>query len=372
MNIAIVSDAIYPYNKGGKEKRIFEVSTRLAKKGHRVTIYCMKWWKGKNTRIENGVTLHAISKLYPLYSGERRSIKQAVFFGLSCLKLIKEDFDVIDADHMPHLVLFPLKIVTILKRKKLIVTWNEVWGRKYWIEYMGILGNVAYIIERLSVLAPNKIISISKHTTDKLKKDLFSKKEIVTVPMGIDYEAIQKIQPSKNKSDIIFAGRLLSHKNVDILIKSVLILKKKIPKITCLIIGEGPEKENLVKQVNKLNLQRNIKFLNFLPQHKDLCALMKSSKVFVLPSTREGFGIVVLEANACGIPVITINHKDNAAKSLIKKGENGFVAGFSEKSLAGTILRAIELSKGMRENSLGEARKHDYSKIINMIEAVYK
>src|SRR5437667_5889404 len=93
LKIALVSDAIYPYNKGGKEKRIYEISTRLAKAGHEVHIYCMKWWKGKsNQRIENGVYLHAISPLYPLYSGQRRSIRQALLFSLACFKLIKEDF----------------------------------------------------------------------------------------------------------------------------------------------------------------------------------------------------------------------------------------------------------------------------------------
>ena len=369
MNIAIVSDAIYPYNKGGKEKRIFEVSTRLAKKGHKVTIYCMKWWKGKeNVRRENGVTLHAISSLYPLYSGDKRSIKQAIIFALSCFKLININFDVIDVDHMPHLVLFPLKIVCLLKRKKMIVTWNEVWGRKYWIEYMGLLGNISYVIEKLSVLMPDRIISNSKHTADKLKIDLSSKKEIVTIPMGTDYEAIQKIQPSRNKSDIIFAGRLLSHKNVDILIKSVLILKKKFPKITCLIIGEGPEKENLVKQVDKLNLVENIKLLDFLPQHKDLYSLMKSSKVFVLPSTREGFGIVALEANACGIPVVTTNHKNNATKDLINRN-NGILVELNEAELASAIKKLFE--KKNSNKYIEFAKNYDWEKIVNRIERIY-
>ena len=126
LKIAFISDAVYPYNKGGKEKRLFEISTRLAST-HDVTIYCMKWWKDKETtRIENGVTLHAISPLYPLYSGERRAIKEAVLFSLHCFKLLREDFDILDADHMPHLVLFPLKIVCLIKRKMFYVTWHEV------------------------------------------------------------------------------------------------------------------------------------------------------------------------------------------------------------------------------------------------------
>ncbi len=118
IKIAIVSDAIYPYNKGGKEKRIFELSTRLARSGFDVHIYCMKWWKENvNQKIENNVHLHAISKYYPLYSGKRRSITQAILFAVSCLRLLKEDFDIIEVDHMPHFVLFSTKIVTLLKRK---------------------------------------------------------------------------------------------------------------------------------------------------------------------------------------------------------------------------------------------------------------
>jgi len=79
MNIAIVSDAIYPYNKGGKEKKIFEISTRLVKKGHRVTIYCMKWWKGKDIKVENGVILNAISPLYLYMQGKEDQSNRPFF-----------------------------------------------------------------------------------------------------------------------------------------------------------------------------------------------------------------------------------------------------------------------------------------------------
>jgi len=145
MKIAFVSDAIYPYNKGGKEKRLFEVATRLARKGYEIDLYCMNWWHGSRDRVENGVHLHAISKYYPLYSGGRRSIVQALMFGLACFKLIRKDFDVIDVDHVPYFVLFSTKVVCILKRIKLITSWHEVWGREYWREYLGGLGNIAIL-----------------------------------------------------------------------------------------------------------------------------------------------------------------------------------------------------------------------------------
>jgi len=128
--IAIISDAVYPFNIGGKEKRIYDISTRLAAQGHDVTIYCMRWWEGEKTLTKDGVTYHAISPHYPLYTKGRRSIKEGIFFALHCFKLLGKDFDVIDVDHVPHLALFTAKIVCIFKRKKMIATWHEVWGKE--------------------------------------------------------------------------------------------------------------------------------------------------------------------------------------------------------------------------------------------------
>jgi len=372
MKIAFVSDAIYPYNKGGKEKRIYEISTRLSKRGHNVHVYCMKWWKEKEThRIENGVHLHAISRYYPLYSGKRRSIKEAVMFAFACFKLIREDFDIIDVDHMPYFVLFSTKVVCILKRKKLFSTWHEVWDKNYWYEYIGWKGYLGYIIEKLAVLMPEKIISVSKHTTHKLKNELNSKKLTYTVPNGIEFDLITKIKPAKEKSDAIFAGRLISHKNIDVLIKSIKLIKEKNPEIKSLIIGDGPEKKKLKVLAQKLNLERNIKFFGFLENHDDVYALIKSSKVFVLPSTREGFGIAVIEANACGIPVITINHKDNAARDLIEEGKNGFVCQLDEKEIAKNIMKAIKNRNRMKQACANSVKPYDWGNLMKKLEEVY-
>lgn len=387
--IAIVSDAIYPYNKGGKEKRIYELSTRLAKAGHDVHIYCMKWWgadqrpsqpaskprqgrheENENHRIENGVHLHAISKLYPLYSNKRRSFREAILFSLSCFKLIKEDFDVIDVDHMPHMVLFPTKIVALLKRKKLYATWNEVWGKEYWKEYLGQLGTIAYMVEWLSARMPDKIIAVSEHTKEKLIKDLKINTEIFVVPNGIDLETIQKVKPAKEKSDIIFAGRLLSHKNVDLLLKAISLIQKSFPHVKAFIIGEGPEKKKLKKMITNLKLEKNVKMLGFLENHNKLYALMKASKVFVFPSTREGFGIVALEANASEIPVITVNHKDNATKDLIKNGSNGYIVEPNEKNLAEKIITYLS-SSNSQKGYINAVKNYDWGVIAKKIEEIY-
>jgi glycosyltransferase involved in cell wall biosynthesis len=372
MKIAFISDAVYPYHIGGKETRLFDLTTRLAKKGHDVHIYSMKWWNGPKTIKENGVYLHGICKQYPLYKGKSRSIKQGVMFGLACFKLLKEDFDVIDADHMVYFHLFPVKLACMLKGKKMVVTWNEVWGKEYWKNYMGNKGLIGYWMEKMSSKLPNKIISISNHTTNNLIKSLgVSGKKITTLDIGIDLDKIQKIVPSKEKIDVTFAGRFLSHKNINLLIQAVKIISKKNPKIKVTIVGDGPERENLEKLVMDLKLEKNIGFTGFLENIDDVTKLIKSSKVFVLPSSREGFGIVVIQANACGVPVVTINHKDNASKDLIVSGKNGFVCDFDEKCLADNINKAIKLSKSMEKGCIKQAERFDWDNLIKQFEEVY-
>jgi len=373
MKIAFISDAVYPYNKGGKEKRIFEVTTRLACKGYDIHIYCMKWWEGPKNKIENGVHLHAICKKYPLYSGKRRSIFQAIIFGLNCFKLIKENFDVVEVDHMPFFPLFSLKLVCFLKKKKMIATWYEVWGKDYWQEYLGWRGIFGNIVEKISISMPDEIISVSEHTTKKLKNNLKCRKKIYTIPIGNDYEKIQKIIPSQKKSDVIFAGRLLSNKNVDVLIKSIQLAKERKPEIRCLIVGDGPEKKNMEILAQKLNMEKNIYFLGFLENHDDVYAIMKSSKVFILPSSREGFGIVVIEANACGLPVITIDHSGNAAKDIIKEGENGFICQLNIEKIAEIITKILDndLDQKMKSSCMNIAKKYSWDNSIDNIEKVY-
>jgi glycosyltransferase involved in cell wall biosynthesis len=361
--IAIVSDSIYPYFKGGKEKRIYEIATRLATQEYDVTLYSMKWWRGNNIKKESGVTLHAISPLYPLYHGKRRSIKEAVFFSLNCFKLLNKKFDVIEVDHMPHLVLFPLKIVCLIKRKKMIVTWHEVWGREYWKEYLGpgIKAWIAYMVELTSARLPDLIISVSQHTTKSLRNDLGITGPITTIHNG---------EAAAAGADIIFAGRLLSHKNVDVLLRAISMLTKEFPTISAWIIGEGPERKSLEALSAELHIENNVSFLGFLPDQNDLYRVMKASIIFVLPSTREGFGIAALEANACGMPVITIDHEKNATKELVIDGENGLLVSLNATQLA----HAIKTLLNSRKDRLvyqAYAKKYNWDNAATEVKKIY-
>lgn len=369
--IAFVSDAVLPFNIGGKEKRLFEVSTRLARKGHDVTVYTMKWWNSDSNEYEvQGVKYKAISPLYPLYDGSVRSMKQGILFALNCFKLLAEDFDVIDVDHMTHLNLYPVKIVCLLKGKKMIATWHEVWGKKYWMNYIGgPKGTVAYIIEKISSFLPNKIISVSEHTEQLLRTVLKTKREIVIIPAGVEVSVDKSI--TAPQSDIIFAGRLLPNKNVDVLLEAVAILKESKQWIRLVIIGDGPEKQRLEKIAKDLGIEASVEFLGFLENSSELYARMSESKVFAFPSSREGFGMAVIEANACGLPVVTVDSPDNASKFLIKDGQNGLISKLNKVDLASAIKKVLE-NRGDRSEYIKYTEKYNWDNIVSAIEGEYK
>lgn len=372
--LALVYDAVYPWIKGGGEKRFYDIGTRLQQsKQYDVHFYGMKLWKGKDVIKKQGMHYHKLSKAIPLYNKDKRTISQSIMFGISSFKLLKADFDVIDCCGFPYFSLFPAKLACIIKRKPLYSTWHEVWGKEYWRSYLGWKGIFGYAIEKLASKMPNKIIAISDDTKYKLINQLkVNPNKIIVIPNGIDIKEIEKIPASKEKSDIIFAGRLLSHKNVDTLIESISYLKKtdsNYKNIKCIIVGDGPELNNLKALTKKLNLQKNIIFKGFIQKHEDVLSLIKSSKVFVLPSTREGFGIVVLEANACGVPVITVNSKNNASQYLIKNNINGYVTEIHEKYIAKEISKALQKKSWITKEYV---KKYDWDNIIKQFMEVYE
>lgn len=373
MKIAFVYDAVYPWIKGGAEKRVYELAKRLAARDHDVHWYCVGWWwpdEGKKDIEMDGIKLHGVCKPVDLYVEDRRSIKEAVYFAWKLLfKLQAGKFDLVDCQGFPFFSCFTTKFRTFFGRSTLVITLHEVWNQ-YWYEYLGKTGFFGKLTEKLMVNLSDKIITVS----DKTKQDLGeikSSENAVVIPNGIDLHEINSIQPSTDKSDILFVGRLIKEKNADLLLRSLVEVKKIYPIIKCIIIGEGPEKEQLEILTSDLHLEKNVEFLGFMEQYEDVITYMKSSRVLVLPSSREGFGMVVLEANACGVPVVVVDHPMNAAKDLINPGINGFIADLTEESLRDKIVEALNSGKEISVTCKEFAEDYDWNKIIKQLEITY-
>jgi len=371
MKIAFVYDVIYPYVAGGAQRRIWEISRRLAQRGHSVHLFGMKYWNGENVIIKDGVYLHGVCKPQKLYFEDRRSVKEAIYFARKVVRpLLKEDFDIIDCQNFPYFPCLSAKLHALRKKSALIITWLEVWNN-YWYEYLGRKGIFGKWIERMVVRLSKNMIAISEST----KRGLLSigvKGDIEVVPSGVDLEEINAAPPADDSSDAIFAGRLIKEKNVDLLIKSIGLIKDAIPDISCFIIGDGPERPSLEKLTQDLGLEGNIRFLGFLARSEDVFSYIKSSKVFVLPSTREGFGIVAVEANACGLPVVTVRHPQNAATDLISDGKNGFLCELGEEDMAKKITIGVEASEDISRACVDHSREYSWDRITDILEDTYE
>ncbi|MGD0343889.1 MAG: glycosyltransferase family 4 protein [Acidimicrobiales bacterium] len=359
ISIAVVSDSVYPFHRGGKETRYHELLTRLDGVAG-FTVYTMHWWPERShTRREEGVEYRAICPLFPLYRAGRRSLVEAIVFSLACLRLVTRRFDVVETDHVPHLQLFTLRLVTKLKRRPLVATWYEVWGREYWVDYLGRLaGAVAWWVERRAMRLPDEILAISEGTADRLRSLLGDRVPIRVIQPAINLGVIADTAPTDpdEAAELLFVGRLLEHKGVHLLIASLARLQGGRP-LRLLVVGAGPERDNLERQAQAAGIGALVRFRSDVTDPREIYALMKAAEVFVYPSVREGFGIALLEALACGTAVVTTSHPDNCGRQLVARSDRGYLAEPTVESITAAIRQALSdgsRSRGPAETWLSE------------------
>ncbi|MEJ2866544.1 glycosyltransferase family 4 protein [Actinomycetospora sp. OC33-EN08] len=334
--LATVTDAIAPFHAGGKEQRTAELTRRLAGR-FEVHVHTMRWWDGGRTRRQDGVTYHGVCAPHGMYVGGRRSIRQALAFALGCLRLLGARFDVLEADHMPYLHLPVLALVAKLRRRPFVVTWHEVWSRAYWRDYLGPAGTLAWAFERFTMRLPDLVVAASAETA--LRVGEVVRTPVVVAPNGVDLGAVTRALGGAPAPavDVVTVGRLLPHKRVDLLLDALAALG---PGVSARLIGRGPQEAFLTARAAELGLDVTVHA--DVDDAGELYRLVAGARVFVLPSAREGFGIVALEAVACGLPVVTTAAPDNLARHLVADAPGGVVCADDVTALAAAIRRTLD------------------------------
>lgn len=179
-----------------------------------------------------------------------------------------------------------------------------------------------------------------KETPEFLMKAGVPEEKIMYISsMYIDWDIFKVYPEAEKKYDLVFVSRLAKNKGIFNLIEAVTIAKEKKPDIKLLIIGQGPEKKNLELQTINHKLQTNIFFSGWLETTRDVALAINSARIFINPSFNEGGPRVVLEAMACGLPVITT--KVGLMHDLIHDGENGLFTDWNSKKMSEVILRLL-------------------------------
>lgn len=327
--IVIVYDTIFPFQKGGAEKRLYEIATGLVRCGWEVTWYGLRWWGPEKTHELDGITLVGVGDDIMTLRDAGKSRRRAWSALQYCRDLLREEFPddtvAILIGQTPWLHFFPVRCMSRARRIPVFVDCWEIWAR-YWIEYYGpVLGRIGAFVERWVLKHADGLIGISGMTCRLIEQAGGAASKVTLAHNGVNLADIQGAAISAQSCDIIYFGRLVPHKNVDVLLRAIAQIKQRQPQIKAHILGGGPELSKLQALSTELGLQEQVQFFGVIDTHTEAMSLLKAAKVFVQPSTSEGGGsIAVFEAHACGLPVVAVRHPQGIDPELINHGLNGY------------------------------------------------
>jgi glycosyltransferase involved in cell wall biosynthesis len=334
MKIALVYDAVYPYVVGGAEHRYYAMA-RLWRRSHSVSIVGLEYWARDPGERIDGCRYVGVAPAVPLYDERgRRRMSEAVYFGARLFPwLSRSEDDVWDISSFPYVSVIIARLVSIARRRPMVVTWLEYWG-DYWNEYLGRWAFVGRALERVAAWSSPYVIAISERTKARLISGGYPADRIVAIPIGVDLDTIDQVSAQGPQYDLVCAGRLIAHKQLHLVIEAVALLRAGGRKVRLAIVGDGPEAARLRQRAADLGVTDLVDFLGRVPTERDVFAVMKSARVLVAPSRREGFGMTVVQGWTCGLPAVVCDEPLNALADLVDEPFKGRVVGSDAAAIA--------------------------------------
>lgn len=188
------------------------------------------------------------------------------------------------------------------------------------------------------------VIAQSSNTRENALKYYDIKKNIHIIPLAhqpFEFDHVKREDLGLNEGLFytISVGRLVKRKGFDFLIKGI---AQTPANVHALIIGEGPEKENLESLARQLNIQNRIHFLGFVSEEKKF-QYLQNSDIYVLSSVHEGFGIALQEAMQVGLPIVSTDYGGQV--DFVKEGENGYLISYGDLDALSSKIRLFVENK---------------------------
>jgi glycosyltransferase involved in cell wall biosynthesis len=351
MRICLVYDCLYPYTIGGAERWYRSLAERLATEGHEVTYLTLRQWSTNERGEVRGVCVVPVGPRMALYgsSGQRR-ILPPLLFGLGVLlHLLRHGrrYHVVHTASFPYFSLLAAALLRPLGRYALVVDWHEFWSRNYWRRYLGGLGGrIGWFVQSLCLRVPQEAFCFARLTAARLRAHGLSGQ--VTVLEGEYAGPLNERAPQPADPLVLFAGRHIPEKRPTAVVKAVALARERIPELTAAILGDGPERAAVLATIAERGLGEVIAAPGFVAGEV-VRDSMSRALCLLLPTAREGYGLVVVEASAAGTPSILVRGEDNAATELVEEGVNGFVAAdASAEELAEAIVRVQAAGHALR------------------------
>lgn len=331
MHVLFVADAMFQEKPGGSRRVSMELAKRLSLKGHKVTFLVPKTSTKLKEReysegiqisrypFSNNLFLSVVSKIINSHSAFRHLLKEEEFnlvcihFAYSALGILLfpkiRDLPIVRIFHGPwaeeHREEMKSRIEGSSGHMK-----NFLLRIRQWLVY-----KVMYSIEKFCLDRSNEIAVLSEFSKNLLINNYnVPGGKIKVIPGGVDMQRFTLVSDKKaikrwlglpkDKIILLTIRRLTPRMGLENLIEAMSYVVRERKNVLLVIRGAGFLKERLECLVDRYALEENIQFRGFIPEEQ-LPLYYQAADVFILPTTAlEGFGLIILEALACGTPVL--------------------------------------------------------------------
>jgi glycosyltransferase involved in cell wall biosynthesis len=366
MRVCLVYDCLFPHTVGGAERWYRGLAERLARDGHEVTYLTLRQWPRGTDPGVAGVEVRVVGPRMQLYSGPgRRRVLPPLVFGAGVLwHLLRHGrrYQIVHTCSFPYFSLLAAGLMRPLRRYRLVVDWFEVWTREYWREYLGrAAGDAGWLVQRLCMRVPQHAFCFSRLHAARLRQEGLQGE--LTMLAGV-YDGPLELRPAREAEPLVlFAGRHIPEKGVPAIPPAIARARQRLPQLRAAILGDGPDRSEVMRLSSRLGLDGIVELPGFVSS-ETVDDLMGRALCLLLPSRREGYGLVVIEAAAHGTPSIVVAGLDNAAVELVTDGVNGVVAPSpSPDDLAAAIARINDAGAALRRSTAAwfAANARDFS-----------
>ncbi|MFG6476110.1 glycosyltransferase family 4 protein [Microbacterium sp. P06] len=353
--VAVAYDCLFPYSTGGGERQYRAFARELASEGRDVEYLTAVQWQGP-TPVEQPFAIVPVCGPLELYSaGGVRRIPAALRFAAGLFGTLvrrRQRYDAVIVSGLPVFNVFATRLALLGSDTKVVVDYLEVWHRRQWIEYAGRLtGTIAWMLQKSAIRVTPIATCHSELSATRLRREGLRSEPIVS-PGLIDAEAgAAEATPAAAPPYVLYAGRHIPDKRVEVLPAAVAAARVGIPDLRLIILGTGPSTPAIRAAVTRAGGEKWTDLPGFVDDEK-LEELMGGALCLANPSRREGYGLVVVEANAHGTPVVLIADEGNASTELVDAGVNGIVAPSPDPGDLADAIRAVaEAGDAMRESA---------------------
>jgi glycosyltransferase involved in cell wall biosynthesis len=293
MNILLFNwqDRTHPLG-GGAEVHYHEIFKRLVHRGHRVTLFCSSYDGAPKEEEIDGIRV--------IRAGGRQTFNFEVFRRYRSLSA-QEPFDIVvdDLNKIPFFT--PLFI-----QKPLLTIVHHLFGTSIFKEAAFPAATYVWGAEKAALPVYRKGIfaAVSESTKTELIQHGIRPENIHLVMNAVDPDLYAPShRPVETGPVVGYVGRIKQYKSVDHLLKAFAAVLQKIPEARLIIVGDGDAKPGLERLSHSLGIAGAVTFTGFVDETEKVDYLRKCS-IVINPSAKEGWGLTVIEANACGVPVI--------------------------------------------------------------------